>query len=158
MKLTKEQTDLFVNVLKFNTVDDLPLAEELETGIIYRMIRYRYYSRGCEDLRFFIKQNEEGNLFLDYYFSTDDYSMHYRIDHTGAKIKLESWEGDFGWPIYEDKKATKKEHDRMKANNIMVGAILQQKSLDGFDEHGYLLFQSSARGTEWYTETRKLSS
>jgi hypothetical protein len=162
MKLTKEQIEIFKPVLLANTRDDLALPTEWETDMMYRMKKYRYHdydSRGGEDLRFFLKQNKEGNLFLDFFFITDDYTSHYRIDQTSALIRLENMEGQFGWPVYEDEAATNKEHDRIKANNIMVHAILQQKGLDGVDEQGKPLFEMSTIliRAEWYTETKKLA-
>jgi hypothetical protein len=158
MKLTKEQADLFKAVLLANTRNDMALTAELETDMVYRMKKYRYYSRGGEDLRFFIKQNEEGDLYLDYYFDTDDCTSHFRIDHSGAIVRLENMEGQWGLPVFENEEATKKEHDRIRANNEKVRAILQQKGLDGVDEQGRPLFEMSTIliGTEWFTETRKL--
>jgi hypothetical protein len=158
MKLSTEQAHIFKSALRANFSDDLALPPELETDTMYRMAKFRYVSRGYEDLRFFIRQNEEGNLFLDYFFMCDDYVSHFRINHTGAFIRLENMEGQWGWPVLEDEEATRLEHERMRANNEKVRAILQQKKLDGTDEQGKPLFEMSTIliGSEWFTETWKM--
>jgi len=125
------------------------------------MKKYRYHefdSRGGEDLRFFIKESEEGNLYLDYYFRWDDGDSHCRINHGGTLTRLENYEGQWGWPVHDDEEATRKEHERMKANNIKVKEILQQKGLDGVDENGKCLFEMSTIliKAEWFIESRKL--
>lgn len=160
MQLTKEQVNLFRTALLNLVRNDLPLPDELETERFYRMAKFRnleYNSRGYEDLRFIILQNEEGKLYLDYYFIWDDGDSHKRIDETGAVIRLENMEGHWGWPIYEDEEETKKEHARMKANNENVRAILQRKGLDGVDEQGNPLYETSSLliKSEWFLESRK---
>lgn len=157
MQLNKEQSGIFKNTLLANTRDDLPLAAELETGKLYRMAKFRYVSRGYEDLRFFLQQNGEGDLYLDYYFATDDCISHARIDHTGAVTLLENLEGQWGRPVLETEEATQREHERIKAHNEKVRVILEQKGLAGTDEYRKPLFEMSATliGSEWFTETKE---
>lgn len=156
MQLNSDQAAVFKTAL-LAIRDDFALPDQLETGWIYRMSKYRYYSRGYEDLRFFIEQDEEGYLFLDYCLITDDSTSHYRIDHTGAVIPLENLQGQWGRPVLEDEEATQREWERIKAHNQNVYAVLQQKGLDGKDEHGQALFEMSTIliGTEWFIENKK---
>ncbi|MET0392459.1 MAG: hypothetical protein ABW019_04930 [Chitinophagaceae bacterium] len=157
MQLRTDQAVIFKAAL-LAIRDDFALPDQLETGTMYRMAKFRYYSRGYEDLRFFIGQNGEGYLFLDYCLITDDSISHCRIDHTGAVTLLENLQGQWGWPVLEDEAATQQEHERIRTHNQQVRAVLQQKGLDGTDEHGKSLFEMSTIliGTEWFIETKNM--
>lgn len=130
MKLNKGDYELFKTPILENVSDDLQIPAELETDILYQFERFRDVSRGYEGLKFFIKKNEEGALFLDYYFVTDDSSSHFRIDHAGKLIRLENFDGQWGWPVYEDEEKTRKEHERMKRHNEKVSKILIAKGFE----------------------------
>ena len=131
MELTKNQEDFFKQaILKSVNDSDLPLPNGLETGKVYKSEYYKYNMRGLRDIRFFIKKDKASNLYLDYYFKTDDYSIHKRINHLGETVELENFEGQFGWPVFEDEEQTKKEHQRIKEHNQKVYDILKQKGFE----------------------------
>lgn len=132
MILSDDQNKFFKSaVLKAINDETLPLPDGLETDQVYRSEYYKYGMRGARDLRFLIKSDENGGLFLDYYFVTDDYSSHMRIDEFGKITKLENFEGQWGWPVYEnDEVKTMQEHDRIKKHNQWVKDILKAKGLE----------------------------
>ena len=132
MTLNEHQSTLFKTaVLKAVDDDVLSLPDILETGKVYKSEYYKYGMRGARDLRFLIKSDEKGGLYLDYYFLTDDYSSHMRIDESGVITKLENFEGQWGWPVYPDDGAkTRQEHDRIRKHNQWVHGILKAKGLD----------------------------
>lgn len=130
MKLNREDYELFKEALLKNIREDLELPGEFETGVIYQTERFRYESRGHEVLKFFIKENKDGTLSLDYYFTTDDSTNHFRIDHTGNLVMLENYEGQWGWPIYDTEEETKREHERISKHNQEVRKILIAKGFE----------------------------
>ena len=131
MFLSKEQEVFFKKALLKSIYDEaMPLPKNWVTDTIYKSIYYKYENRGCRDLRFFITQNIQGDLFLDYYFITDDYSSHIRIDKDSNIIRLENFEGQFGWPVLSSKEETEKEHNRIRLHNQNVQSILISKGLE----------------------------
>jgi hypothetical protein len=163
MTITKEQAAIFKTALQTGLRKDLPIAEELETDTFYRMARFREHdlnSRGYEDLRFVIRQNGEENLYLDYYFIWDDGVSHNRINSDGTLTRLENMEGQWGWPEYEDEETTRRERERIVANNEMVYRVLQQKGLDGVDENEKPFYEMSTIliKADWFTETRRTAT
>jgi len=109
--------------------EDMPLPENLETGKVYKTSYYKNGNRGGRNLQFFITADGAG-FTIDLYMVTDDYSAHKRIDSNGQVTELENFEGQFGWPVYDDEQATQKEHERIKAHNRQVQVILQQKGFE----------------------------
>jgi len=131
MQLKNEEKDFFIKtILKAINDENLPFPKDLETDTIYKAEYYKYSMRGLRAIRFFIKEDKNGNLYLDYLFKTDEYSIHNRINHLGVIIELENFEGQFGWPVYEDKNLTKKEHQRIKEHNQRVYEILKLKGFE----------------------------
>lgn len=132
MFLTSEQESHFKRLLLKAIEDEsMPLPDGWEADKVYRSEYYKYGMRGGMNLRFFIKE-DKGNLYLDFYIVTDDYSSHNRIDHSGNKTRLENYEGQFGWPVYEgDEEKTKRAHENIREHNQKVHEILKAK---GFDE------------------------
>ena len=131
MILSKEQEVFFRNALLKSIHDEaMPLPENWVIDTVYKSIYNKYENRGCRDLRFFITQDNYGSLFLDYYFITDDYSSHIRINKDGNNIKLENFDGQFGWSVLSSKEETEKEHNRIKLHNQKVQSILISKSLE----------------------------
>jgi hypothetical protein len=131
MYLSKEQESIFRKSLLRSTNDEnILLPENWETDKVYKSIYYKYGHRGCRDLRFFVSQNEQGDFFLDYFFITDDYSSHMRIDQNGNAIKLENFEGQFGWPVLATEEETEREHNRIRLHNQNVQSILIAKGLE----------------------------
>ena len=74
--------------------------------------------------------SDNSSLFIDYFFITDDYSYHNRIDREGNVIKLENYEGQFGWPVLATEAETEKEHQRIRLHNQNVQSILISKGLE----------------------------
>lgn len=131
MKLLKVQEEFFKQaILKAVNDYDLPLPNDLVIEKVYTSEYYKYNMRGLRDIRFIIKEDETGNLYLDYYFITDDYSAHKRINHVGEITELENFEGQFGWPVFDDEERTNKEHQRIKEHNQKVNEILKQKGFE----------------------------
>jgi hypothetical protein len=131
MYLPKEQEFFFKKALLQSIHDDgVSLPETWEIDKVYKSIYFKYEHRGCRDLRFFVSQNEEDNFFLDYYFITDDYSSHMRINQNGSVIKLENFDGQFGWPVLATEEETENEHERIRLHNQNVQAILISKGLE----------------------------
>jgi hypothetical protein len=74
------------------------------------------------------KEGEE--VYMDFYLIADDYSIHKRIKDSGELVRLENFEGQYGWPIFEDTEETRAEHQRIKEHNQKVYDILKQKGLE----------------------------
>ena len=131
MNLSQEQEFIFRKSLLQSINDDgISLPDNWETDKLYKSIYFKYEHRGCRDLRFFVSQNEQDGFFLDYLFITDDYSSHMRIDQKGHVIKLENFEGQFGWPDLETELETEREHQRIRLHNQNVQSILIHKGLE----------------------------
>jgi hypothetical protein len=130
MKLNKEEYDFFKAALLKNTSEDQELPAEIETDTVYRFERFRYGSRGYEGLQFFVKKDEAGSLFLDYYFVLDDSKSHFRIDHTGNLIRLENFEGQWGMPSFEDEEETRIAREKIINHNQKVREILVAKGFE----------------------------
>jgi hypothetical protein len=131
MFLPKEQEFLFRKYLLQSINDEaISLPENWETDEVYKSKYFKYEHRGCRDLRFFISKNKQGEYFLDYFFITDDYSSHMRIDKNGNNIKLENFEGQFGWPVLATDEETEREHNRIRLHNQKVQSILISKGLE----------------------------
>lgn len=131
MNLSKEQEFIFrKSLLQSINDNEISLPDIWETNKVYKSVYFKYENRGCRDLRFFISQNEQEGFFLDYYFITDNYSSHMRIDKKGYVIKLENFEGQFGWPVLESELETDKEHQRIILHNQNVQLILIDKGLE----------------------------
>ena len=106
------------------------MPDILEMNKVYESIYYREAQRGCRDLKYKLVKDSSDRYVLDYYLKTDDYSTHKRIDADGNSIELENFEGQFGWPVYEDKAETEREHQRIKEHNQTVYAILKNKGFE----------------------------
>ena len=131
MNLSKEQERIFKKSLLQSINDDgISLPDNWETDKVYKSVYFKYKHRGCRDLRFFVSQNEQDDFFLDYFFITDDYSSHMRIDKNGYAIKLENFEGQFGWPVLATELETEIEHQRIRLHNQNVQSILIDKGLE----------------------------
>ena len=126
-----EAKQFFKDRLKLALSDERqPVPDILEADKVYESIYYREAQRGCRDLRYKLVKDSNDRFVLDYYLKTDDYATHKRIDADGNLIELENFEGQFGWPVYEDKDATEKEHQRIRAHNQMVYTILKEKGFE----------------------------
>jgi hypothetical protein len=110
--------------------NDLSLPNEIETDRVYNSIYYKYINRGCRDLRFKVSLNENEDLIIEYYFVTDDYSSHKRINADGTDEELENFEGQFGWPVYDNDDETRNEHQRIREHNNRVHSILKEKGFE----------------------------
>ena len=131
MNLPQEQEYIFRKSLLQSINDDgVSLPDNWETDKVYKSLYFKYGHRGCRDLRFFVSQNEHDGFFLDYLFITDDYSSHVRIDQKGHVIKLENFEGQFGWPVLATELETEREHQRIRIHNQKVQSILIEKGLE----------------------------
>lgn len=82
--------------------------------------------RGLVRITFVISENKQ---YCDYLLKTSSYTSHQRIDSSGVIKDLENYEGQFGWPILEDEKETKKEHSRIQSHNEKVHNLLLKKRL-----------------------------
>lgn len=131
MFLSKDQEFIFRKSLLQSINDDgMVLPENWELNKVYRSVYFKYENRGCRDLRFFVSYNDENSFFLDYFFITDDFSLHMRIDNNGNTIKLENYEGQFGWPVLKTEEETEIEHQRIRLHNQNVQKILISKGLE----------------------------
>ena len=115
-----------------NSLNDsnFSFPKEIETDRVYNLIYYKYINRGCRDLRFKIVLNGNKDLIVEYYFVTDDYSSHKRINSDGTNEELENFEGQFGWPVFDNEDDTRKEHQRIREHNNRVHLILKEKGFD----------------------------
>jgi hypothetical protein len=126
-----EARQFFKDRLKLALSDDRqPMPDILEVNKVYESIYYRESQRGCRDLKYKLVKDSSDRYVLDYYLKTDDYSIHKRIDADGNSIELENFEAQFGWPVYEDKAETEREHQRIKEHNQTVYAILKNKGFE----------------------------
>ncbi len=125
-----QQEKLFRKYL-LEAVNDagLPLPDNWEIDKVYKEEYCKYGMRGCRKIAFIIKMDYESELYLDFYLETDDYSAHKRIKQSGDILTLENFEGQYGWPIYEDEERTKLEHQRIREHNQKVNQILIEKGL-----------------------------
>jgi hypothetical protein len=131
MYLSKEHEYFFAKSLLQSIYDNaMPLPENWEIDKVYKSKYFKYEHRGCCDLRFFVSRNNQGDFFLDYFFVTDDYSTHMRIDRNGNSTKLENFEGQFGWPVLSTEEETEKEHNRIRLHNQYVNSVLISKGLE----------------------------
>ena len=131
MYLSNDQEFIFRKSLLQSINDEkMVLPENWELNKVYRSIYFKYENRGCRDLRFFVSYNDENRLFLDYFFKTDDFSLHIRIDNKGNTTKLENFEAQFGWPVLNTEEETEKEHQRIRLHNQNVQNILISKGLE----------------------------
>lgn len=110
--------------------NDLSFPNEIETDRVYNLIYYKYINRGCRDLRFKVVLNENKDLIIEYYFVTDDYSSHKRINSDGTNEELENFEGQFGWPVFDNDDETRMEHQRIREHNNRVHMILKEKGFE----------------------------
>jgi hypothetical protein len=93
MELTRQQADFFKGELLKAIREEPPLPEEVETDKVYAADYYKYVTRGGIHLRFVVKAADDGGLYLDYYFETDDFISHKRIDASGKVTELETYVG-----------------------------------------------------------------
>jgi hypothetical protein len=107
-----------------------PIPGILEANKVYESVYYREVQRGCRDLKYKLVKDASDRFALDYYLKTDDYSTHKRIEADGNLVELENFEGQFGWPVYDDKAETEKEHQRIREHNQMVYAVLKDKGFE----------------------------
>lgn len=110
--------------------NDLSFPDEIETDKVYNSIYYKYINRGCRDLRFRVSLNENESLIIEYYFITDDYSLHKKINADGTNEDLENFEGQFGWPVFDNIDDTQNEHKRIREHNNRVHLILKEKGFE----------------------------
>lgn len=131
MILYKEQKALFDKLIENAICDiNIPIQNEIEFGRVYKCVHYKYENRGCRDLRFRILNSKGDKFIFEYYLLTDDYSSHKRIKNDGQIVDLENYEGQFGWPIFENKEDTEKEHNRIRSHNQKVQKILKVKGFE----------------------------
>lgn len=123
-RLIKERLSVAIND------ENMPLPKDLESNKLYKTDYYKYGNRGYRELRFIIELNDTGKVSIDYFFKTDDYSSHRRIDVFGNIVDLENYEGQFGWPIFDSKEETEKEHNRIREHNQFVYDILKLKKFE----------------------------
>jgi hypothetical protein len=110
--------------------DRQPVPDILELNKVYESLYYREIQRGGRDLKCKLVKDSSDRFALDYYLKTDDYSTHKRIDADGNLVELENFEGQFGWPVYDDKVETEKEHQRIREHNQKVYAVLKDKGFE----------------------------
>jgi hypothetical protein len=116
------------NVIRFPDNFHLDKINEIEF--------YTEGMRGGYDVRFFIKKNEVGAWYLDLFGGNDYHTWHKRITEQGEIIKLESFKGEFGRPIYpDDPERTAKEHKAIQEHNERLNKVLIAKGLTrNFDD------------------------
>lgn len=102
----------------------------LKFGKVYHFRIFTAGSRGLNDFRFVINIDANGVLYMDHFLRTDDYSSHNRLLRSGEAIRLENYEGQYGWPITGDEEKDKLRHNEMRRNNENVQKILKEKGFD----------------------------
>jgi hypothetical protein len=128
MQVPNQQYHIFKTSLTNNIHTSHVFPESVETDRVYQFEDYFAGSRGYEGLWFFVKEDEQGNFYMDYYFCDDDTECHYRIDHNGEHIRLENmitqWSGRIrtGDPVEDEK-----QRQREIIHNKEVHAILKAK-------------------------------
>lgn len=130
MKVPAEDEAFFRQALLSATSNDLSLPTEWEFEEIYQFHHYRNNSRGFEGLLFVARKDDDGEVYVDFFFRTDDYSSHNRLNRYGQLTRLENFEGQWGRPVYEDEEETKREHERIQKHNDEVARILNAKGFD----------------------------
>ena len=129
MTLTMEQEEIFRNVFLQSVDNHFQLPSGLHTGKVYTTAYNKDGNRGSRDMRFVIHE-KDGRPYLDFYLIADDYSIHKRISYSGELESLENFEGQYGWPGFEDTEESMAEHQRIKDHNQKVYNILKQKGLE----------------------------
>ena len=127
-----EKQKLLIKQSLLTAIQDnkMPMPEDIEIGRVYKTFYYKHDNRGCRDLRFKIIDDNKDGFLIDYYFLTDDYSVHRRINENNDIIDLENFEGQFGWPVLGTLEETEKEHSRIKEHNNKVLEILKKKGFE----------------------------
>jgi hypothetical protein len=110
--------------------EEFYFPEKLIPSQLYNLSYKPELSRGQKELRFFVKESNNGAWFLDYYLKTDDYTRHSRINEKGNVEELENYDGQFGWPVFDDDNKTKGEHERIRNHNKSVYDILRAKGFE----------------------------
>jgi hypothetical protein len=102
------------------------LPDPLPMGRLLRIVDRA--SNTTDELTVFAGQNENG-YFLDFFTVANDgeTSWHGRILQDGTGVALENYEGQFGFPDYDDPAKTAAEEQRILEHNTRVGEILRAK-------------------------------
>lgn len=86
---------------------------------------------GGGSIRFFIRQHENEEWYLDLFAGDDFSTWHKRIHADGTIEDLENFKGEFGIPVFpDDPKRTMEENQRILSHNDQVHAILLEKGLE----------------------------
>ena len=128
--MKKNQLNIFKKAFLKANHGEIKFPKEYHSDKINEIEFYTKGMRGGYKVRFFIKQNDTGDWYLDL-FGGDDYcSWHKRINAEGEIINLENFKGEFGRPVYsEDPERTERENKEIHNNNDSVQRLLIEKGL-----------------------------
>jgi hypothetical protein len=108
---------------------DLTLPEQWVLGKIYRSEYYKYGMRGSRDLRFFIQMDKAGEYYIDYFFLTDDYTKHVRINSNGETERLENFLSDHSIKLTEYEARNEIIMKNFREHNEKINQIFIEKGL-----------------------------
>jgi hypothetical protein len=118
----------FAVALKENSKHWAALPDPLPMGRVLRIVDRAADTE--EQLQVLAGKDERG-YYLDYYRIDQDRdgetSSHQRILETGMIEELENYEGQWGFPAYDDPARTAAEKKRILEHNTRVGEILRAK-------------------------------
>jgi hypothetical protein len=120
-KFFKEQINTITGIDYWAWPSPLKLDKHYHSKI------YTAGSRGLSGIRFFIKKDDSGSLYMDFLHRTDDYDSHNRVFESGELIRLENYEGQWGRTVTGDDEKDKLAWDTMRKHNEKVSQILKQK-------------------------------
>jgi hypothetical protein len=129
--MNDEQLNIFKKAFREANSGLIDFPEDFYEDKINEIEFYTEGMRGGRKVRFFMKKNEIGKLYIDLFAGTDFQSWHKRIEHDGTIKDLENFQGDFGRTIYpDDPERTKREWHEIQVNNSNVRSILVKKGLE----------------------------
>lgn len=129
--MDKNQLKIFAKSFREANHGKASLPKKFRFNEVNEIEFYTDGMRGGCTVRFFLKENDSGEWFLDL-FGYDDYSSwHKRINQKGEITDLENFKGQFGRPVYpDDPERTEREHREIQEHNDKVRQLLIEKGLE----------------------------
>ena len=126
----KNQLHIFAKSFREANHQKASFPKKFQLDGINEIEFYTNGMRGGCTVRFFIRQTDSGEWFLDLFGSDDYSSWHKRINQNGEISDLENFKGQFGRPVYpDDPERTAREHSEIQDHNDKVHQILIEKGL-----------------------------
>ncbi|MBK8997059.1 MAG: HEAT repeat domain-containing protein [Myxococcales bacterium] len=125
LRVPDEVRATFLEVLREHEKHGGALPADLELGTLHHA--HDPHAPGVSSTLQLLPGRDERGWFLDYFSESEDCSAHARIREDGSHERLESFEGQWGLPVLANPTDTAREHERIRAHNARVRAILRSK-------------------------------